>query len=520
MKSGSIKYPIGEQSFSQLRNGNFLYVDKTKFIDLLLNDSKYYFLGRPRRFGKSLFLSTLKSFFEGDRMLFKDLYIDTTDWKWEPYPVFYLDLNNQKFQSADDLDILLESFLSDLESRYDVVPLQQNHSERFARIIRTAALKTGKSVVILVDEYDKPLVNNIHEKKLFSFYQASLGAFYSNLKSSADYIRLVFLTGVSRFGKLSVFSGLNNIRDISFNDEFASICGITDTELIDNFQCGIRNLAAFYSHTPEEEICRLKEWYDGYHFSEHSPDIYNPFSLLNVFANRAYRNYWISSGTPSLLAEQLKKYNTDLSRLISARCALTDLEGLDMDTICPTALFYQTGYLTIKKYDPEGDIFHLGIPNAEVKQGFFEFVLPYYASLGENSARIFALDFLHELDNGEIDRFMKRLQSMFAGISYEMRMDEERNVQNALFVLFHLLGFKADVEYHTSDGRIDILLRTSAYVYIMELKFDGSAREALQQIIEKDYGLPWAIDSRKVVGIGINYSSPKRRIDAWEVMQL
>ena len=511
-----VKYPIGEQSFENLREGGFIYIDKTWYIHKILDGSQYYFLGRPRRFGKSLFLSTMKCFFEGKRHLFKDLYIDTIDWDWEPYPVLYLDLNPQQYTDDETLDILIERFLKKEEEKWDIAPDAPDHSSRFADLIDTMYKRTGKGVVILVDEYDKPLVNNIHNRQRFEIYRDKLAALYSNFKSSADYIRLVFLTGVSRFGKLSVFSGLNNIRDISFLPEYDAICGISEEELKDNFQQGINGLAQKFKRSYDEEIQKLKRHYDGYHFSEESPDMYNPFSLLQVMANRKYSNYWIESGKPRLLAEQLKRTDTDLEELIHIRCDQSALSGLDIDSIAPVALFYQTGYLTIKDYDFDDDIYTLGLPNEEVKQGFFQFLLPYYSSVKEAESRVFVVDFRKEMQEGRVDDFMKRLQSMFAGISYEMKFDEERNVQNAILILFSLIGMNVDTEVRTSDGRIDILVRTDRYVYIMELKYDSSAEEALAQIERKEYALPWAIDSREVIEIGINYSSEKRRIDGWK----
>ncbi|MDE6836699.1 MAG: AAA family ATPase, partial [Muribaculaceae bacterium] len=329
MERKNIKYPIGEQSFEMLRKGGFLYVDKTMYLDKIVNGSKYYFLGRPRRFGKSLFLSTLQAFFEGKRELFKGLYADSMEWDWEPYPVIYLDLNTGRFHEESEFEELIDRQLTEWEEKYGISTRFKSPAQRFASIIKTVSELTGKGVVILVDEYDKPLVNNIHDRRQFELYRNKLASLYSNFKSSAPYIRLVFLTGVSRFGKLSVFSGLNNISDISFIDKYAAVCGITEQELSDNFKEGIQELASKYRRTPEEEIAQLKRHYDGYHFSEECPDIYNPYSLLQVMAYQKYSNFWIESGNSTLLAEQLKRTNSDLKALINARCAQNTLEGLD-----------------------------------------------------------------------------------------------------------------------------------------------------------------------------------------------
>lgn len=515
MEKAKVKYPIGEQSFPVLREEGFLYVDKTRFIERIVNGKKYYFLGRPRRFGKSLFLSTLRAFFEGKREFFKGLYADTMEWDWLPYPVLYLDLNNLKYKGEGQLYEFIDDFLTKEEKKYGIKAISDENSLRFATIIRTAAEQTGRRVVILVDEYDKPLVNNLHNQQLYDSYRNQLAELYSNFKSSADYIRLVFLTGVSRFAKLSVFSDLNNIADVSFDQEFADICGITEEELLENFKEGIEELSTTNNRSSKEELAELKRYYDGYHFSMLSPDIYNPFSILNVFDKRYYQNYWIASGMPTLLAEQLKRDRTDLTQLVKARSGLSGLQGLDLSSTNPIALFYQTGYLTIKSYNKKRNIFQLGLPNEEVKEGFFNFILPYYSNVKKGTQETLIADFCDDLDSGNVDAFMKRLIAFFSGIPYEMGYEDEKNVQNAIFILFTLIGLQTDVEVHTSDGRIDILIRTEDYVYIMELKYDRSAEEALNQIEEKRYALPWATDSRQVIAIGINYSRNLRRIDSW-----
>lgn len=514
------RYPVGDQSFASLRQGGYVYVDKTQYIEKLVGRSKYYFLGRPRRFGKSLFLSTLKCFFEGRRELFRGLHIDSMDWDWQPYPVLHLDFNPQKFKMPGELDDFMEVFISRHEESYGIRPTARDHSSRLSALIREMARQTGKNVVILVDEYDKPLVTNIHNPQLYQAHRDKLGTLYANFKSSADYIRMVFLTGVSRFGKLSVFSDLNNIRDISFSNEYAAICGITQQELLENFTSGIDTIARIKGKSFDQTLALLKERYDGYHFTNECVDIYNPYSLLCAFDENALGNYWIESGTPSLLVKQLKRSHSDLTALMHTECGEEDLKGLDIESIRPAALLYQTGYLTIKHYDPEYELYTLDIPNQEVNQGFFEYILPFYSNLEDVSTKSLISTLLKDLNEGKADKFMKRLQTFFAGITYEMKLDEEKNVHNALFILFSLLGLKTDVEYHTSDGRIDILIRTPRYIYILELQHNGSARDALEQIKEKDYSLAWAMDPRPIIAIGINYSSKKRRLDEWEISTL
>ncbi len=520
-KRRALRYPIGEQSFEQLRKGGYVYVDKTAYIEKLIDKSKYYFLARPRRFGKSLLLSTLKCFFEGRRDLFSGLHIETMDWDWEKYPVLYLDFNNQLYRTdGEELPELLDRFLSRYETLYEVDKTSDNPSFRLEDIIRAASVKTGREVVILVDEYDKPLVQTLHDPEKMETYRETLAALYSNFKSSADHIKLVVMTGVSRFGKLSVFSDLNNLRDLSFSEDFAAICGITEEEVRQCMMEGVEEWGERRRMTPEEAMALLKEWYDGYHFCENCPDIYNPFSLFSALENKALGNYWIDTGTPTLLVEELKRTHTDLEELMHTECNQSQLQGLDMANINPVALFYQTGYLTIKAYDEFYQIYTLGVPNNEVRQGLLDFILPYYANLGQAQPMTIVMRMHRALSGGDAEGFMSELSAFFAGISYELKMHEETNVQNALYILFHLLGLKAEVEYRTSNGRIDILLRTGSYIYIIELKYDHPAQEALDQIERKGYHLPWATDHRTIYAIGLSYSSAKRSLSGWKIKRL
>ncbi len=515
-----IKYPVGDQSFENIRSGNWLYVDKTRYVEMIINGGQYYFLGRPRRFGKSLFLATLKCFFEGKRELFKGLYIDSIDWDWNAYPVLLLDLNAADYTVDGGLERIIEYHLNVWESKYGIEPQNPEPALRFKAIIQAVSEKTGKKVVILVDEYDKPLVKNLHNKVRFERHREMLAGLYSTFKSTADYTRLVFLTGVTRFGKLSVFSGLNNISDITFNKEFAGVCGITESELFEYFEEGITALADEEEQTRDEIVARLKRRYDGYHFARVSPDIYNPYSLLETFSNREFRNYWIDSGTPSVLLEALKRTHTDLQRLEGSRADIKDLSGLTIEKMEPLALFYQAGYLTIKSYDRESGFFELGYPNEEVTEGFFRYILPYYANLHQEGTMVFIYDLVTEFKRGDVEAAMTRLQSLFAGLSYDLQINEEKDVRNALLIVFKLLNVRVEAEYRTSDGRIDMLVRTPDYVYIMELKFDKTADEALDQIKRKENHLPWSVDNRQIIAIGINFSSEKRQIDTWKAERL
>ncbi len=511
-----VRYPIGEQSFEQLRKRDCLYVDKTRFIDQIIgNGGKYYFLGRPRRFGKSLFLDTLKCFFEGKRHLFEGLYADSMEWDWEPYPVLKLDLNNEKYKTPDALDAVMEGLLKEWEREYGITPDVESHSMRFRSIIRAAHEKTGRGVVILVDEYDKPLVNNLHDHENFEYCRDKLASLYSNFKSSAEHIRLVFLTGVSRFAHLSVFSDLNNIQDISLDDDYADVCGITEEELRANFGEGIRNLASRYKYTEEQTIDRLRTFYDGYRFTDEEIYLYNPFSLLNAMQKRTFGKYWIASGTPSLLMSQMRRFDIDLKSLLDAKCGRDSLSGLDLENPWPLALFFQTGYLTIKDYDFEEELYTLGLPNEEVKTGFLEYLLPFYLNTKGEDTRFLVSEFVREFREGDVEGFMRRLKSLFASISYRMRMEQENNVHNGLLMLMLLVGLKVQTELCTSDGRIDLFVATDRYYYIIELKLDGTAREALDQINARDYALPFAVDDRRLFKIGVEFSTEKRALVDW-----
>lgn len=510
------KYAIGQQSFEQLRKGGALYVDKTVHISRLVNSSsKYYFLARPRRFGKSLLLSTLKCLFEGKRNLFEGLYITTTDWNWVKHPVLHLDLNPETYVTGEALDDVIDAMLTRWEDEYGVTVKSDNQSVRFQRVIEQAHLCTGHEVVILVDEYDKPLVNNMNQYEQFQPFRDKLSALYANFKNCADHIRLVFLTGVSRFSKLSVFSGLNNLNDITFSNDYADICGITGQELTQYFHDGIERLASRYGMTHDDMTGSLKANYDGYRFAEDGSEIYNPWSILNAMNEVRIDNYWNDTGMPTLLAEALKKMDIDLEPFFNSECGIDELKGLDLDNPQPLALLYQTGYLTIKDFNLQRNRYRLGIPNNEVKEGLMDVMLPYYSDLRNTNANAYVWKFIDLLEKGDAESFMKELQSFFARIPYEMGMENELNFHNALYIFLTLLGIKVGTEVHTSDGRIDLLITACKYLYIIELKYDGTPHEALCQINEKRYDLPYANENYDIIKIGASFSSITRRIDNW-----
>lgn len=508
-------YPIGEQDFKSLRDAGCVYIDKTQFIAKILQEkNKYFFLARPRRFGKSLFLSSLRYFFQGHRELFKGLYIDSIDYDWQTYPVFHLDLNAGEYTDPVNLDSIISNQLSKWEKQYNVGNYSNDISSRFHNVIEGAHIATGKQVVILVDEYDKPLVKNLN-KSAFETYRDKLAALYANFKTCAEHIKFVFLTGVSRFSKLTVFSGLNNISDITFSNEFADICGITEKELRDYFKTGVEILAEEYEVDYDEACAKLKKNYDGYRFAAKGSDIYNPWSLLNCLSNRNILNYWNATGIPTIMAEALKRLNVNLEEYLNVYCSADELLGFDITDPKPIALMYQTGYLTIKDFNKRLNRFRLGIPNNEVKEGFFKVLLPFYVKVKKGDINFVLNTIITSIILGNPDKFMEALQIFFAGVPYQLQMDNENNFHNAFFLLISLLGIETEAEVATSDGRIDMLIKTDELIYVIELKYDGSAQDAIDQINERRYDLKFKSDSRRIIKIGVNFSSSSRTIQDW-----
>ena len=511
-----MKYPIGIQDFQSLRQDGYLYIDKTEMIFQLVKTGRYYFLSRPRRFGKSLLVSTLKAYFEGKRELFRGLAMERLEHDWVAYPVLHLDLNIDKYDTPESVDRMLNDSLTEWEQRYGSRPSEVTPALRFAGVIRRACEKTGHRVVILVDEYDKPLLNAIGNKPLQESFRSSLKPFYGVLKTMDRYIRFALLTGVTKFGKVSVFSDLNNLEDISMNERFVGLCGITEREIHEYMEPQLHELAAAQGLSYEEACGRLKEMYDGYHFAENTEGIYNPFSLLNTFKSRKFGNYWFETGTPTYLVELLKRsrYNLkDLPEAVGNADVLNSIYGDDE----PLPVIYQSGYLTIKGYNPRFGTYRLGFPNKEVEKGFMEFLVPFYTSVKKDEAPFAIERFVCEVEDGDVDAFFGRLRSFLADSPYELARDLELHYQNVLFILFKLLGLYVNVEYHTSQGRIDMVVQTERYVYVMEFKLDGTAEEALRQIEERQYALPFTSGRRKLFKIGVNFSEKARNIEKWIV---
>jgi hypothetical protein len=514
------KLPIGIQDFEKLRKGDYLYVDKTDLVYQLANSGSYFFLSRPRRFGKSMLLSTLKAYFEGRKDLFEGLDLSRLETKWIQYPVLHLDLNTVKENVAGSLDDVLDAWLSKQEEIYGSRPYERTFGLRFMGIIERAYAKTNRPVVILVDEYDKPILQTIGNEPLQQQYRSTLKELYGVLKTEDKFIQFALLTGVTKFGKVSVFSDLNNLNDISMDSRYLTLCGITDTELDGALRPYVQRLAEQKNLSEQDTRAQLKSLYDGYHFRANSVGLYNPFSLLNTFDKNEFDSYWFATGTPTYLVTLLQRHHFYLENLISLEEEPAELNSIDSQTSDPIPTIYQSGYLTITGYNEEYRRYKLGFPNKEVEEGFLKFLLPYYIhKAGERNTKFFVTDFVADVRAGNVDQFLTRLASLFADTTYEIVGDMELYYQNALFLITRLMGFYVTAEYNTSDGRIDIVLKTDKYIYLIECKLDGSADEALQQIADKDYQRPFVVDGRKIVCIGLNFSSSTRGIERWVVKQ-
>ena len=513
-----MKYPIGIQTFAKIREEDFLYVDKTKDVYRLAKDGGYYFISRPRRFGKSLLVTTLEAYFQGRKELFEGLALSELETEWKQYPVLHIDLNAADYRDVKALQSLMDYHLLQFEKKYGPSGENRSLSERFMDVIRRAYELTGQQVVILVDEYDKPLLQAIGNEELQNDYRKILKSFYGVAKTMDSYIRFALFTGVTKFSKVSVFSDLNNLKDLSLDHRYNEICGITEQEIRADLDVQVGEMAEANGISKEECYEKLKKQYDGYHFSKSGVGIYNPFSLLNALDSQEFGDYWFTSGTPTFLVETMKRNHYDLKRLTREDATADLLGSLDSIDTNPIPLIYQSGYLTIKGYDPEFGTYRLGFPNEEVEHGFSRFLFRYYtpASQGQDS---FVRDFVLAVRAGQIDKFMNRLESLFAGQDYQLAGDAELYFHNAVALIFKMVGFYTDTERHTSDGRMDMVVQTADYIYIFEFKLDESADKALEQIEEKQYALPFVHDPRKLYKIGVNFSSDTRRIESWKVVE-
>ena len=518
------KLPIGIQGFEKLRTDGFIYADKTEYIYKLVHNNVPYFLSRPRRFGKSLLLSTLKAYWEGKKELFSGLKIEKMEENnssaWKQYPVFYFDFNGVNYQEKGALEEALSIHLRRWEKQYGVDQSDKILSERFQNLLIMAREKAGLRSVVLVDEYDKPLLDTVEDKELQEHNREVIKGFFSSLKSFDEFIQFIFITGVSKFHKVSIFSDLNQLKDISVTKDYGALCGITEEEINSYFNPEVSKMSKEQGLSEEECLAELKQMYDGYHFSPDSIGVYNPYSLLNAFYDKDFGAYWFETGTPAFLVKKIHKEKFDLRKfsnktIYANESALKDYTG---DTLDAVPLLYQTGYLTISDYDKAKRRYTLSFPNKEVKFGFLESLMPSYvprANVG-NGLDIFTLD--EYIENGNLEEIREVLTGLFANISYTTENDPfEHYFQSVIYLVFTLLGKFTICEMHTYSGRIDCKVETKDYIYLFEFKRDDTAEAALDQIEKKDYALSFIADHRKVFKIGVSFGSEKRKLVGWAI---
>ena len=528
-----MKYPIGIQSFDQIREMGFVYVDKTDMVYQLATQGKIYFLSRPRRFGKSLLVSTLKHYFLGHKELFQGLAIEQLEQDWLEYPVFHIDFNGANFLEAGALKSKIEGYIFDWERQYGIEPQSSFLGERFAAVLAAAHRKTGRRAVVLIDEYDKPILDVLDSEfyatvdgnriRFEDMHREILKGFYSVFKGADEHLRFVLLTGVTKFSQISVFSGFNQPKDISMDKRYEALCGITEEELYTTFAEPIKELAKSQNLDEEGMKQLLKQQYDGYHFSTKLTDIYNPFSILNCFDSMAIQDYWFASGTPTYLVRLLNHFKQNINELINDYHFPEEFIDYKADVEQPLPMIYQSGYLTIKEYDPIMRSYLLDFPNKEVQRGFVTLIASSYLDTRTHSLSNWMLRSIRQLQQGQIQDFGNALTAFLADIPYSMRRkdserERERYFQYTFFLLLRMLScFTVYIEKEQSQGRVDCIVEVPDYIYIFEFKLDGSAKEALRQIEEKGYARPYATDRRKLFRVGINFSSETGMISEFEV---
>ncbi|MDE6866223.1 MAG: ATP-binding protein [Muribaculaceae bacterium] len=509
-----IKYPVGIQTFSEIITEKYFYVDKTALVYQLVNDSKYIFLSRPRRFGKSLLMSTLEAYFKGMRELFTGLDIMKLENEWCVYPVFRFDLSGENYTSVERMVEHIKAYLDMIEEDYGL-KAEGSISTRMQLLLRQAYRKYGKRVVVLVDEYDKPILDCMHSASLNESLKNELRAFYSAIKASDEYIRFTMLTGITKFGKVSIFSGLNNLLDISLLPAYNAICGITQREFQEKFKEPVKIFAHSLNIPPDDAWNRFKTLYDGYHFSHTGDFIYNPFSVLSALKIEQFKNYWYETASPTFLIKLIESHSYSLDKLEGARrreSQLGNITDIDNDFV---PLLYQSGYLTIKDYDFSSDEYVLGFPNLEVRKAFWESMVDHFFRNRNGGSEFDINRFLHDINSGNPEGFMSRLQSLFADTSSEYEINKEIHFQNMMATVAKMLGLTVRTEVHSSAGRCDMQILTPQYIYIFEFKIDSSATHALSQIKKRGYAEPFGADSRSKFIIGANFSSASRTFTDW-----
>ena len=527
-----MKYPIGIQDFASIINDGYVYVDKTALIHRLVTEGKIYFLSRPRRFGKSLLVSTLKYYFLGKKELFQGLAIDRLEKEWAEYPVFHIDFNGENFTLSGTLEDKIESSITYWESIYGKAPYSETLGGRFRHLLEAAHKQTGRRAVVLIDEYDKPLLDVLdtgstvtvegNERLLEEHHRNILKGFYSVFKAADEHLQFVLLTGVTKFSQVSVFSGFNQPADISMDHRYEQLCGVTEEELYHYFMEPTTSMSEVYRCTVDEMKERLKRQYDGYHFGRRLTDIYNPFSILNAFSQLQISDYWFSTGTPTYLIRLLNHTNENLNELTGKYYDPSEFVDYKADVEKPLPMIYQSGYLTVKDCKLNRNTFLLDFPNNEVKKGFVTLVANNYLKTRESAS--WTQDVVDALEAGDLEQFRKLLTSFLADIPYTMRRKEtERERERYFHYTFYLLMRMVSVytvytEKQQSEGRVDCIVETPGYVYIFEFKLDGTAEEALQQIEEKGYARPYESDNRPIYKVGVSFSSETGTVDGWKVM--
>ena len=521
MDTSRKEMPVGIQDFEKLRTDECAYVDKTQYVYALTRKSRPYFLGRPRRFGKSLFISTLKAYFLGKKKLFEGLAIAELEKEWIAYPVIYIDFNIGSSDSMQSVDITLNFILDMHESDWGITEKYGNLSARLAHLIKTAYEKSGRKVVVLVDEYDKALVNTMDNpqmhKELITFFKG----FYGVLKGMDYALRFVFLTGVSKFAKVSIFSDLNQLIDISLYDQYAEICGISEAELLAQFQPELHVLAKVTGKTCDETVAKVKKRYDGYRFAKKGASMYNPFSLLSTFLQYDYAYYWFKTGTPTFITHTLQKSGFDIRKLESdITIEVKKIDEYRAGETNLTPLLYQTGYLTIKSYDADIDSFTLGYPNDEVKYGFLDELLPAFIPKWGLDDSFSVITFIKAVRSGEVEDFMNLLRAYYAAIPYDLednREKDEKYYQLICYLLFANMGQFVDTEVKSARGRADVVVKTADSIYVFEFKMEenATAEEALAQIDTQGYLIPYTADRRRLVKIGVEFSKQVKGIKRW-----
>ena len=492
-------------------------MDKTDLIYQIVRTGGYYFLGRPRRFGKSLLVSTMEAYFQGKRELFQGLALEKLEKDWTEYPVLHLDLSGKTYNKAEDLEITLDQHLCQWEKDCGMQARYPEPDARFKDVIDAAYEKTGKPVVILIDEYDKPLLDSAGNEPLREAYRSRLQGFYSVMKTRDGKIRFGFLTGITKMGKLNIFSGLNNLKDISMDHRYVDICGISEDDLHIYFDESVQEMADANGLSKEECYAKLKDRYDGYHFSRNSADIYNPFSLLNALDQQEFKDYWYETGTPTFVVKALKRGQFNLEDLTLEGVPASALTGVNSDDSDPIPVLYQSGYLTIQSYNEQTEEYSLKYPNKEVERGFMEGLANIYVPSARYNSPFAVRKFAEDFKKGDGEGLMKRFEAFFADADYEIVGDVELYFQNTMYVMCKLMGYYVQVERHTSNGRMDIVVQTDKYVYIMELKMDATADDALKQIEDKGYAKPFGADPRQIFKIGVAFSKQTRRIEEWKI---